>query len=80
MYNQRLLLWRTRQMADDQLVTRLEEVGKMQADSWHPVYLLGMIHMEHADARRYGRYIVCDSRLDRRCRKIDTEAAQVGRE
>lgn len=49
-YNRGLLLWRSGQMTDDELIRELEEVRTTHTEDWVDEYLLGLVHIERGDA------------------------------
>jgi WD40 repeat protein/serine/threonine protein kinase len=49
-YNRGLILWRSGMVADDALVTQLEESKKAHPGDWRAEYLLGLTHIERGDA------------------------------
>ena len=49
-YNRGLLFWRSGHITDDELVGQLEEARTTHQDDWKDRYLLGLVHMERADA------------------------------
>ena len=50
-YNLGLLLWRSGQITDDNLVERMKEVCTTHSGDWLPLYLLGQVHLERADLK-----------------------------
>jgi len=49
-YNRGLVLWRSGQITDADLVTQLDEVRTTRTGIWRDEYLLGMVHLERGDA------------------------------
>lgn len=56
-YNHGLLLWRNSRIADDALVTRMEEAARHDEQNWAVPYLLGWVHLERGDAESAVKFL-----------------------
>ena len=56
-YNRGLVLWRSAQMTDQELVRQLGEIRTTHTDEWLDEYYLGLVHLERGDSESAERLL-----------------------